>query len=56
MNSKRKSPKKNRIANHIDHLKVQVISRWRELVRRDGEQWRLVHNLDDREPKTTFQR
>ena len=49
MSSRRKSPKKNRIANHIDDLKIQVLSRWRELVRRDREQWRLVHNLDDRE-------
>ena len=49
MSSRRKSPKKNKIANHIDDLKIQVLSRWRELVRRDREQWRLVHNLDDRE-------
>jgi hypothetical protein len=49
MSSRRKSTKKNRIANHIDDLKIQVLSRWRELVRRDREQWRLVHTLDDRE-------
>ena len=48
MSSRRKS-RKNRIANHIDDLKIQVVSRRLQLVRRDREQWRLVHNLDDRE-------
>ena len=41
MSSTRKSPRKNRIANHIDELKIQVLSRWREQLRRDPEQWRL---------------
>lgn len=49
MNPTQKFRKENKIANHIDELKSQVLSRWRELVRRDREQWRLVHNLDDRE-------
>ena len=49
MNPTQKSRKKNKIANHINDLKSQVLSRWRELVRRDREQWRLVHHLDDRE-------
>ena len=49
MNPTQKSRKKNKIANHINDLKSQVLSRWRELVRRDREQWRLVQNLDDRE-------
>ena len=37
------------IANQLELLKDQVLSRWREEVRRDPEQAAEVHNLDDKE-------
>ena len=37
------------IANHIERLKDQVLSLWREQVRADPEQATQIHSLDDRE-------
>jgi len=37
------------IANQLELLKDQVLSRWREEVRRDPEQAAEVHSLDDKE-------
>lgn len=37
------------IANHIERLKDQVLSFWREQVRADPEQAAQIHSLDDRE-------
>jgi signal transduction histidine kinase len=39
----------NIIANQLKSLKDQLLSRWREEVRRDPQQAALVHNLDDQE-------
>jgi hypothetical protein len=47
--SSEKASKENKIANHIERLKDQVLSRWRDQVRRDPEQSAQIHNLDDKE-------
>lgn len=49
MSSPRKSRKANKIANHIESLKGQIISRWRDEVRPNPELAALVHKLDDQE-------
>jgi signal transduction histidine kinase/CheY-like chemotaxis protein len=49
MNSPRKLRKANKIANHIESLKGEIISRWREEVRSNPELTALVHKLDDQE-------
>src|SRR5271170_153168 len=49
MSSQQRSRKESKIANHIDHLKHEVLSRWRAEVRGDQEQWALVNALDDQE-------
>ena len=47
MSSVRKSRKSNKIANYIERLKDQVLSRWRDEVRGDPEQSAQINNLDD---------
>ncbi len=47
--SSQKASKENKIANHIERLKDQVLSRWRDEVRGDPEQSAQIHNLDDKE-------
>ena len=47
MSSALKSRKKNKIANHVERLKGEIISRWRNEVRSDSELTPLVHKLDD---------
>ena len=42
-------PKATHIASHIEHLKDEILARWREAVRHDPEQAALVHQLDDQE-------
>ena len=42
-------PKAANIASHIEHLKGEIMARWREEVRRDPEQAALIHKLDDQE-------
>ena len=49
MNSPRKLRKANKIANHIERLKGEIISRWRDEVRSNPELTALVHKLDDQE-------
>jgi signal transduction histidine kinase len=49
MKSPQKSRKASKIANHINRLKAQVISRWREEVRRDPQQAAVTHKLDDQQ-------
>jgi signal transduction histidine kinase/CheY-like chemotaxis protein len=41
--------KTTNIADHIQRLADQILDRWREEVRRDPEQFALVHHLDDQE-------
>jgi signal transduction histidine kinase len=41
--------KTTNIADHIHRLADQILDRWREEVRRDPEQFALVHHLDDQE-------
>ena len=41
--------KATNIADHIQRLADQILDRWREEVRRDPEQFALVHHLDDQE-------
>src|ERR1700751_5112976 len=41
--------KATRIASHIEHIKGEILARWREEVRRDPEQAALIHELDDEE-------
>ena len=43
------SHKARNIARHIERLKGEVISRWREEVRRLPEQAALIRDLDDQE-------
>jgi signal transduction histidine kinase len=47
MSSPRKFRKANKIANHIEWLKDQIISQWRNEVRSDPGLVALVHKLDD---------
>ena len=42
-------PKATHIASHIEHLKDEILARWREAVRHDPEQAALIHQLDDEE-------
>jgi signal transduction histidine kinase/CheY-like chemotaxis protein len=49
MGSKRKFRKAADIANHIDRLKDQIISRWRISIRQDPQQPSLLQRLDDQE-------
>ena len=49
MSSPRKFSKANKIANHIERLKGEIISRWRNEVRSDPELTALIHKLDDQE-------
>ena len=49
MSSPRKFRKANKIANHIESLKGEIISRWRNEVRSDPELTALIHKLDDQE-------
>jgi RsbT co-antagonist protein rsbRD N-terminal domain len=37
------------IATHIEHIKGEILARWREEIRRDPEQAALIHKLDDQE-------
>jgi signal transduction histidine kinase/CheY-like chemotaxis protein len=41
--------KATKIASHIEHIKGEILARWREEVRRDPEQAALIHELDDEE-------
>jgi signal transduction histidine kinase/CheY-like chemotaxis protein len=49
MDSPRNYRKASNIANQIELLTSQIISRWRDAVRRDPEQARVIHKLDDHE-------
>jgi signal transduction histidine kinase len=49
MNSPRKLREANKIANHIERLQGEIISRWRDEVRSNPELTALVHKLDDQE-------
>jgi signal transduction histidine kinase/CheY-like chemotaxis protein len=49
MRSPRKFRKANKIANHIERLEGEIISRWRNEVRSDPELTALIHQLDDQE-------
>jgi signal transduction histidine kinase len=49
MNSNKDWRKSDNIASHIDHLKGEILARWREEVRRHPEQAVLTHKLDDQE-------
>src|SRR5882757_9742595 len=37
----------NNIANHIESLKGEILTRWRDEVHRDAEQAAQIHQLDD---------
>jgi signal transduction histidine kinase len=39
----------NNIANHIESLKGEILTRWRDEVHRDAEQAAQIHQLDDEE-------
>jgi signal transduction histidine kinase/CheY-like chemotaxis protein len=49
MNPETDRRKATNIASYIEHLKGEILSRWREEVRHDPEQAALVHGLDDQE-------
>jgi len=49
MNSETDSHKAANIASHIEHLKGEILARWRQEVRRDPEQAALIHKRDDQE-------
>src|SRR5271163_2925721 len=49
MSLMRKPRKENKIAKHMDRLKNQVLSRWRDEVLRDPGQRILMQALDDQE-------
>src|SRR5271154_2889908 len=49
MRSPRKFRKANKIANHIERLRGEIISQWRNEVRSDPELTALIHKLDDHE-------
>jgi len=49
VNSPLKSAKANKIANHIERLKGEIISQWRNEVQSDPELTALIHKLDDHE-------
>jgi signal transduction histidine kinase/CheY-like chemotaxis protein len=49
MRSPLNSPKANKIANHIERLRGEIISQWRNEVRSDSELTALIHKLDDHE-------
>jgi hypothetical protein len=39
----------NNIANHIESLKGEILTRWRDELHRDAEQAAQIHQLDDEE-------
>src|ERR1700758_2573077 len=49
MSSPREQGRAKNSANRIESLKDQVLSLWREEVRRDPEQAAQIHQLDDQE-------
>ena len=49
MKSRTDPHKAANIASHIEHIRGEILNRWREEVRRDPEQAALIHKLDDQE-------
>src|ERR1700761_9225092 len=49
MSAETAKPKATHIASHIEHLKDEILARWREAVRHEPEQAAQIHQLDDQE-------